>query len=496
VKGQGSLKSQERWIFYGLITGLLLLHAFLHYLTGFNFPVPWNDDATFLWPCVSFSQTGSIFTPVMNAHRMILIMPPGYPVITGLILKLTGFTFTIGRAISLFYLLLFFIIFLNLLRKNGFGNGYLFLACLFLLHPKFVAAGNLGRMDTIMLLAIISGYWLFSNRWYFAGLFLVWGSLLFHPNGIYYLAGLGIYALLQKDSRDSLLSLKPQRKEWFIIAAVVLGWLGYFYLIATHWDIFKIDMAMQFRRKLGYSQLPAFFKVENYLAVIICLFWILYFGIKKKENMFLMAIAVPGFLASMAGKEIWYEVHLVLFYLILTLLLLRSGLTWLSQHREKLKNIQLIYPQLLLLVLLVFWNVRVESLVISWPRYVKYGWLGMQMFPSNPYVTPQEIKQVKTFIYQYHQAHPEATFSFLFSGESLLFADMEKEGIKFRQFFESPVNSDIVIDHESSLRPPWLRENVLQDLARFNSALKPEKGLIYQRDSTSVWYMREPQDIK
>ncbi len=484
------MKPRDRWIRYGLIITLLLLHIGLHNLAGFSFPVPWNDDATFIWPSIAFSQTGSIFTPVMNASRMILIMPPGYMVVTGLILKITGFTYVIGRAVSLFYLLLFFILFISLLRRNGFGNGYLLLACLFLLHPQFILAGNLGRMDTLMLLSVIAGYWLFYNRWYFAGLGMVGCSLLFHPNGIYYLAGLFLYACIQKDSRKALLAFKPRWGEWFIVGGVILSWLGYFYLIGTHWNEFQMDMAMQFRRKLGYSQIPALLKIQNYLVVAVCLFWMVYFGIRKKENGFLLVLGIPGYLACTIGQEIWYGIHMVLFYLVLTLLLVKSGLNWISLHQDKFKNVQGIYLKILLVLILLAVNIRVEAVVPPWKYVTGYNWLGMKIPSMSPYITTEEISRVKEFIYQYHQSHPEASICFLFSGDSLFFADLEKEGIKIRQFFESPVNADLVIDHQTRLRPPWIEKDLRKDLQRFNSYLSPEKTVIYQRSPTNIWYYR------
>lgn len=136
----------------------IAIAIFLHYRASYSFPIPWADEAAFVYPAISFQQANSLHAPELNAQRAILWMPPGYMIVLGTIFKLVGFSFGLARALSLLFLIISAVFLFLILRKYRAPTIALLLCGLFLLNNVGILTGNVARMESLFLLIVFAGF--------------------------------------------------------------------------------------------------------------------------------------------------------------------------------------------------------------------------------------------------------------------------------------------------------------------------------------------------
>lgn len=166
---QGAMKigSQARLsdiVFYSLIVAVVALYVLIHYQLGLSFPTPWPDEAHFLWQAHAFATNNSLFSEVLNTERTIMWMPPGYLILTGLYFKVVGTSLEAARLLSLLAMAAFFVLLVRFMAHYGHRWFALGLTSLFFFNARFIACGNIARMEALLLLAIVCAFILLKKR--------------------------------------------------------------------------------------------------------------------------------------------------------------------------------------------------------------------------------------------------------------------------------------------------------------------------------------------
>ena len=211
------------------------------------FPTPWPDEAHFLWQAHAFAQDLSLFSTHLNTDRIILWMPPAYMVVVGAYFKVVGSSLEAGRLLSLLFMVPALWLLLRFVASFGSRWWALLFWGLFIVNARFIACGNIARMEALLLL-MVSGAFLLLQRGH-----LTWGVLLLlftplvHFNGALFLTFGIAYAFYRFRIYKDVFSWN----RWALALSVfhVLSWIGYAALATTNWESFMLDMGFQFQRK-------------------------------------------------------------------------------------------------------------------------------------------------------------------------------------------------------------------------------------------------------
>jgi hypothetical protein len=311
----------------GICLGLLAVAAayvWTHLQADFTFPTPWGDEVHFLRQAIAFQERWSLFSPELDPRRPVLWMPPGYMVAAGLAFKLCGFSYALARHLSMICVLGAGLNLYLLCAFYGLRWPALALTGALLLGERFLIAGNVARMEGLLLLVVTTGFLLLQRRrrW---GLPLLALSPLVHPNGLFFLAAGWLTRRLRGQAaagRSPSRSPGARLRAWAPWVIVGVLWGAYLLLIAAHPLGFLQDMSYQLSRKAARSwRLVAFGGYRPLLAValIICL------ALARREghgHVFLLGLAAPAWVAYKLGREMWYECYDATALLLMEMVLL------------------------------------------------------------------------------------------------------------------------------------------------------------------------------
>jgi hypothetical protein len=306
---------------------LALLIVLCHF-ADFKFPIPWDDEATFLLQAYSFAKTNSLLSPYFSPERVIMWIPPGYLILMGMIFKLTAFSLRVARFTSLLFTFLSFIFAVKIIDALK-GNTFLKLAMLlFFLHPAFIAMANVARQEAIYFaLALISLYLLVTGR-HLSALSVAAFSGLFHFNGIYVTAlSLIVIAVSFVKNRGHIkkyIMSQSGKMDLLIFIAAVLAWCAYAVLVINHFSSFVSGMTYQFTTKISRPPLLTSYRSMGFI-LFFCLPLTYSLYRRKFDLAIISGFSLACYVLNGFGQEMWYGVFLVLafsfsfiaFYLLL-----------------------------------------------------------------------------------------------------------------------------------------------------------------------------------
>ena len=474
----------QRWktrlqsgILIGIAFFTLMFSAFVHYSAGLTLPVPWSDETSFLWPTLNFAQHNTFFAPELNPDRAILWMPPGYMLILGLFLKIFPFSLLIVRWISWAFLALAYVALIFWVRRYRLAGIAILFLSLFWLNGAYVCAGNIARMDGLLLFLVTLGFLLCARGETWKGLPLLACTVLVHPNGLYFFAaavGATIFQPIQWQ--------RPTKTDYGLISFSLLALGAYALYVYFHWADFLNDMAMQFSRKAERNpaslllQWPTLGYLSLYtLAGIVAL-------LKFRRYLFPVAFGLSSYFLFIIGCEMWYEIYLQLGLLILA---------WLSLvATDGILNKLRVYPQIchlfvgfMCIPLLIFFyrNGWVEG-PSGYFRDLSFGW-GMHMEKSSEvrYFTEQDRTSIWMAIRSKIPAGSTGIkLGFIPSADQFLYFDKYAPPIRLFSPHFTTNKPDAWVVHESRHIPQWV--------AKASEHIQPRTDLLHERNDTERWY--------
>ena len=76
---------------------VLAVSGWVHLVAGLTFPVPWDDEAIFVYPAAAVGESNQLQTDSLNAARPVFYHSPAYPIAMGLFFKIAPAGLPAGR---------------------------------------------------------------------------------------------------------------------------------------------------------------------------------------------------------------------------------------------------------------------------------------------------------------------------------------------------------------------------------------------------------------
>ncbi|MFR0689042.1 hypothetical protein ACLUTX_06585 [Enterobacterales bacterium AE_CKDN230030158-1A_HGKHYDSX7] len=417
---------------------------------GFEFPIPWNDEAAFTSQAFEFSRTGSFYVYGLNAERIVMWMPPGYMLLLAGIFKVLGYSFDLARWVSTLLYLGSFCVALGILRSlrlDGWKAGIAVLLTLIaFLSPYTLAMSNVARMEAFYALIFLASLWALLRDRPGLGLALVLLGALVHFNAIYMLPPYVLLVAWKILRREDLL-IRPLELLMLVLAAVSL--LAYGLFAVKHIGAFADDMRFQFAYKMGSPVMdgPSGWMKVGSLFLLALVQLVVRRDLGKDV---MLTLYGTGFLAlSLNGHNMWYSFALVFAIWLVLLGLLHSleglkGHAW-TRGATALLALALLYP------LGQYSWARNPSFEPMWPRAALL---------HRSFLAPQEVEKIRSWV---SSLPPQTTVSFGYSGvEPFFFNEFAKSGARWSISGQSmiqvfpPRTNDYRVFCDSALFPPYL----------------------------------------
>jgi 4-amino-4-deoxy-L-arabinose transferase-like glycosyltransferase len=489
------------WAAFTLVAASFVVRQRMH---GLAFPPPWPDEGSFLWPALAFSQTGSLYSPELFRARELYWMPPGYMILSGVLFKLTGFSFEWARTLSGLYLCgAFACVMATAARLRG-RWGYLVLALIYMHSPIAVMAGNTARMETLVLLIAAAGFLLCERGLRASGLSVLSLAPLVHPNGAFVLGAGALLCLAPW--RGNLALLRPHRLELIAIFAAGMCWLAYGLQIWGHYQEWVSDWAFQLKwkqyqatdnrgigRRLLWPGLwiPALIFLATAFAAIR---W------KTPESRTTVPLAVFAFslwLQTLTTVGWLYEVYAIVMQFLAAILGVELIAAWLCSGRIKSPRAARALPPVLALLAAgasAAFVVTSEFAMRSVTPSTRGG-----VWPKAPaYVTAEDRHHVAEYLKKLSQEGKPISVHFAPDADALIFQHLRSPTLQFSQQIMGLEHADVYIFHDSVWLPKFFRDYMLVRLA-FGYKIPivvEEWPVIYQRERTERWrvYRRPPPE--
>jgi hypothetical protein len=467
--------------FGALVLLFALAQVALHERAGFTFPPPWIDEAQFLWQAKAFADGGSLLAPQLHPARPILWMPPGWFVVTGAAFRAFGFDFALARGLSCAFLLAAFLLLASLLRALPHPRAALLLAGAFFLGPTFVAAGNVARMEALLLCAAFGGFVLLRAGRPTAGLALLAAGPLVHPNGLWFLGGGVAFAALRVRRAQGW--PHPRALELAAVAAVAAAWLAALALALANREAFLHDVGYQLARKAAAGELERV--VDGRLLGLLALPWLAWRLRRAIPDAALLAcLAAPAYLATALGQEYWYEVFESLFLLLLGVLALEAALLFAARWPPAARRPRAALALALAALLAAAWAGRRVPDPFAHPA--SYAWHGMRLADGEPYLAPEERALVRELLIGLAPPGALPRVRFHPAAEALFYADLDGREMRVSQ----PLFHDEAADWIVLRTSRWHTSGRAERAAFQRAGIEPPDAthLIHRRDDSERWY--------
>jgi energy-converting hydrogenase Eha subunit C len=280
----------------------------LHVQAGFRFPYAWPDEAHFLTPALNLAERGSLAAPQLNAPEGMFWMPDGFAALYGAVFTVAPDTMLVARWVSFALilacagLLYASAVRLDLLRLPAAG-----LLALWLVSPGVVIAGNIARMEALVLALVGAGVFAAAaGRWPVA-LAVAAASVLVHPIGVVVFLAFVLAALAHRGH----VRLRPTALEWGLAGAVLVAFTAEAAWFAAHLPTVVDHLGFQLARKASRSPTPGALAAQSIAVGLVAAalsVWARRWLTEARASVLTaLAALTAGFAAVFAvGQEIWY----------------------------------------------------------------------------------------------------------------------------------------------------------------------------------------------
>lgn len=386
----------------GLKLVLLILAVFLvsacwfalQQVAGYTLPLPWPDEVVFFFSAKNFAEYQSLLTPELNPNRQLMWFPPGFAIITGLLLKFTDASYGAARLLSALFMAQSFLLLFLASRKFSSKSvaWLLLLGGFFSMHV--IIAGNLVRPEALVLFLLSWAFYLNVNKKGVAAISIASLAILVHP--VSSLAVLPICII----SLDRLKGCRRQSNwwQWILLGVAICSFQCYAVELSANWSAVVHDYNHQLNSR-NFSLLNDFLMEPINFGSILVGIAILMIGkrINNANVSILGTFAIGLLLLRIVGMGYWYGIYrragLVLEALAVLEIL---SIFWRHYFNNRFSFAFKGLSAMLVLEGMLFLNV-VNPLVSQWK------WQGMQ-FPtqqSQKYVALSEIDEVKAKLFEY-----------------------------------------------------------------------------------------------
>jgi hypothetical protein len=481
------LKQPWHATYVAVLVGIMIGYIGQHYHAAYTLPLPWPDEAHFIWQANGVSEHFSIFAPQLNADRAIFWMPPGYFVVLGIVIRLFGLSLDVARGFSMVLMLSAIGMLSLLIRRYSLPLVSLLLAVPFVLGAPFVAAGNIARMEGLLLLLLLIAFFFLQRGKILVGLCLLALTPLVHPNGLYFFLS-GLVAGILMLPRPWIWR-RPTMGETFLIAVVVISWAGYGMEAWLNWPDFLHDMKFQIERKAVRNIKDAVLMASSVPLFVVVLLGGVYCYLKKLPVLFLLAIAIPAWWVAAAGIEMWYRVFFVLSFYLLTVTFLVIAHNIARESVSRWKGIVVAVLVGSTAGVIIGWNVMTSSFGEPLVFPDAKPWYKMTAGGSS-YITDSDLTALRGIVDRLAQQKNNPVVEFYPAGDAFFFTSPDLPRIQFSYPLFCTRQPDWYLVHVSERFTPAFNRYLseLTDRSQVKSADLP-KCFVHSNGNAERWFL-------
>ena len=482
-----------------LLLAIVGSYFWVHTTLGLEYPIPWPDEGSFLWPALSIQKHNTLLAPELNPYRPVMWFPPGYMIVQGLIFKVTGFSLQWARTLSAVYIMAGAALLAAVLKRIRHPVLNLLLCAVFLHSPIVWFVGNVARMESLIFLLASAGLLALQRGRIYVGLAVIALLPLIHANGLFFCLGAGVYFLVIA-WRDSS-KLRPSRLDVIVVGLALISWLLYVAYVFVYWEAFLNDMgyALRFKRFVSGEAggvLARAKSPEGMIPGISIAVGLIYATRAALPALFLLVYAAPLLLLSVSHIGWPYDIYAAFMYLLLSVILLEVG----THHMGRALRLESGVPRRALVVtgfLIIAgfdcWALRNLRLLSDTPAISTVRPEGSS---DVPYFTGSDDEAVRQFLRSLESSGP-ASVVFYPWGDALLFHDMESENLRLMQPTFHEGHADVQIVHQSRHIPGWVVERMQHQIVSQQGIHRnlDQWEIIRSRDGTEFWRYNRRADI-
>jgi hypothetical protein len=459
-------------------------------LADFRYPDPGTDEASFLYPAYSFSQTGSFFSENINPDRTVMWMPPGHAVVYGTLFTFTGLSLEAARTLSAVLVLGAFCFLFLLAARYGYVPAVLLVVGLFFLNRYTIVTANTARMEALVLFVALGGFALLQRNGRYVALAMLALAPLIHPNGMYFLAaGLLAHAV---DIFRGRSPLAPARHEWLALGGAFLLWAAYAFHIASNWPGFLNDMGFQFSFKHDYYLENPIRLGETLLFPLLALPLALYAAWRRLAAGWLLVIAMPAWLIHTLGRLFWYEIYVITGYLLLSLVLVHVIYDLIERSPLRRAMLRWAAKTVVFAILLVLLYLRMMiEIPVAYPE--PFVWNQMRLSWEIDYLSETDKGVIRDFLRQHRRKDGLLRVHYYPMAEGMMFQEEFAGELLFLHPIFCDVKPDLRIVRVSRFLPTWELDHTRHFLALGGIDPADPRFVFHARDNTEVWYFSRPE---
>ncbi len=279
-----------------------MIALILHRIAGQGFPAPWVDEVDFLEPAAQLARHGTLRVPPLLAPEGMFWLPDLFTFLLAPIYRVFPTTIDVARWCMFGAVVGSSVGFWVAARRAGARPGIAgALVGVWLCMPRVVVMGNVARHEAVVVFFLA---WAlaatFSGRRVLA-LSLAALAALTHPAGVVYAVVVAAANLRRRDHKPTL------GWEWAVVAAVVALVLFELAHFGSNAAIAVEQLRFQLERKAGRPSLTP----PWLLGVITMAVFLVSQRVRDRagwQSALLVRAAFCGYLVSVIGVEMWYEV--------------------------------------------------------------------------------------------------------------------------------------------------------------------------------------------
>jgi hypothetical protein len=471
---------RARWLkFYHVLLPVVVLaiSGWVHGLADLTFPVPWDDEAIFIYPAASISTSGHLQTDSLNPERPVFYHPPAYPIALGLFFKIVPPGLRSARLFSWLLLAVTYVFCLRMVREFASRTQAELILSLFFLGGHTTIAGNIARPESLVLAFCLGGYLLLlKGRPWPAASVLVLGCLV-HPAAWFLaLAAGGAYLI---DTRGTWPVLAKRDIPWVVLATACLTAMAAYLGSRWEWVWNDLQVSIQFLSKTWGQRLAVLASPWNGIPALLAIS-LPVVTLRMRRPLFALSLLVLTlWFLPIYRPEMWYSVYTAFAYALGACLLVELAACCLPAAQRR-------FGTALIMVALL-----VGGLVLGhvpdprhYPDY--FWWRHMRIRAQPDYIHPTDYPAISAAL----QAEPVLTqprrVAFYPNGDGTLFIGrLPNPWIPFYPAFTDD-QPDAIIFHQSRLAYPG-HSPILRELMQTHG-VNPSQPT-HMRDETEKWFV-------
>jgi hypothetical protein len=492
--------SARNLLFLGMALCIVAAAVYLHSVASLTLPVPWGDEAYFLWQARAFERWNTFVAPELDPSRPIFLLPFVYGTTVGMVFKVFGYSLEAARHFSLALVLLGFFFLAVLVRRSRSPFVGLALIGVFMVGGYTVAMANVARMEAYLFAAVcgVLLLWQRGQRWLAMALLSV--TPMIHPNGTFFLLPMTIYAALG----CRLYRQRPSRSAIAALVASGIAWAANGLYALTYWDGFMHDTAYRLGETTADHRGLSQFAGASGMQLVAILVTAAIAVRRRSTVVPILVIAFSAWLSSHIRVEQWYEPIRDFSFLLLALAIVELAA---EVTAERSLNRPYLTPAVAGIAGVGLIGVQLAIGRIDGPiNYVQdLSVAGMRITDDVAYFDAKDRQAIESTL-QSLSPGCQVSVEVYPWGDGLLLADLEESRIRFQVPYFDPVYQpanrwvggygptaaplpDLYLVHVSRYHPRWLdarQEKVLAHALKMTGADRP--SVIVERNSTEIWY--------